>query len=39
MKTGVKVGVYPISELSWMDMGQISEMKDMINRLSDKEEF
>lgn len=39
MKTGVKVGVYPISESSWMDMGQISEMKDMINRLSEKEEF
>lgn len=39
MQTGIKVGVYPISELSWMDMGQISEMKDMINRLSDKEQI
>lgn len=39
MEQGEKVGVYPISESSWMDMGQISEMKDMINRLSDKEQI
>ena len=39
MKQGIKVGIYPISELSWMDMGQISEMQDMINRLSDKEQI
>ncbi|MPL97456.1 hypothetical protein SDC9_43647 [bioreactor metagenome] len=39
MDKGQKVGVYPISESSWMDMGQISEMKDMINRLSDKEQI
>lgn len=34
---GVKVGVYPISEQSWMDMGQISEMKEMVERLEKKE--
>lgn len=33
MKLGEKVGVYPISEGAWMDMGQIDEMKDMITRL------
>lgn len=39
MQQGERVGVYPISEASWMDMGQISEMKDMINRLSEKEKY
>lgn len=29
----VKVGIYPISEKAWMDMGQINEMKDMIGRI------
>lgn len=33
MKNNMKVGVYPITEKSWMDMGQIDEMKDMISRL------
>ena len=33
MKKGVKVGVYPISDKAWMDMGQIEEMKDMIERI------
>lgn len=30
---GSKVGVYPISENSWMDMGQIDEMEEMRRRL------
>lgn len=33
---GEKVGVYPISERSWMDMGQINEMKDMIDRIEEQ---
>ena len=37
MKDNVKVGVYPISENSWMDMGQISEMRDMVERIENKE--
>ncbi|MEG0308648.1 MAG: nucleotidyltransferase family protein [Clostridium sp.] len=37
MKKGVSVGVYPISEHSWMDMGQISEMKDMVERIEQNE--
>lgn len=37
MKNGVPVGVYPISEESWMDMGQISEMKEMIEKIEEKE--
>lgn len=30
---GEKVGVYPISEQSWMDMGQIEELDNMRRRL------
>ena len=37
MKDNIKVGVYPISESAWMDMGQISEMKDMIERIENNE--
>ena len=37
IKAGVKVGIYPISEQSWMDMGQISEMKEMVERIEEKE--
>ncbi|MHC1682811.1 MAG: nucleotidyltransferase family protein [Clostridiaceae bacterium] len=36
MKKGEKVGVYPISENSWMDMGQIDEMQKMIESLEGK---
>ncbi len=32
---GQKVGVYPISEQSWMDMGQIEELDNMRRRLED----
>lgn len=30
---GEKVGVFPISESAWMDMGQFSEMESMMKRL------
>ena len=30
---GEKIGIYPISENSWMDMGQIDEMEEMRRRL------
>lgn len=33
MKDGKKVGVFPISEKAWMDMGQFSEMESMIHNL------
>ncbi len=33
MKEGKRVGVYPVSDQSWMDMGQIQEMELMIERL------
>lgn len=32
-QTGEKIGVYPISEYSWMDMGQFEEMEEMTKRL------
>ena len=28
-RAGEKVGVYPISESSWMDMGQLEELEKM----------
>lgn len=33
---GEKVGVFPISEKSWMDMGQFSEMESMMQQLGIK---
>ncbi|MEG0020712.1 MAG: nucleotidyltransferase, partial [Oscillospiraceae bacterium] len=30
---GEKVGVYPVSENSWMDMGQLEELEAMRRRL------
>ena len=33
MKAGGKVGVFPISERAWMDMGQFSEMESMMRNL------
>ena len=33
---GKKVGVYPINENSWMDMGQLDELNKMENRLKGK---
>ena len=34
---GEKVGVYPISENHWFDMGQIDEMEEMRRRLEKDE--
>lgn len=34
MKIGEQVGVYPISEGSWMDMGQMDTLQDMLKRLN-----
>jgi len=36
-KSGRKIGVYPISENSWMDMGQFDEMEKMKRRLEKDE--
>ncbi len=33
MSSGEKVGIYPVSESSWMDMGQIDEMEGMRKKL------
>lgn len=33
IKEGENVGAYPVSERSWMDMGQFSEMEEMKRRL------
>jgi dTDP-glucose pyrophosphorylase len=30
---GEKIGIYPISEYAWMDMGQLDEMEEMRKRL------
>lgn len=30
---GLRIGVYPVSENSWLDMGQIKEMENMIDSL------
>lgn len=34
---GEKIGVYPIGEKSWLDMGQIDEMEEMRRRLESNE--
>ncbi|MBI4309138.1 MAG: CBS domain-containing protein [Candidatus Omnitrophica bacterium] len=31
---GLKVGIFPVSEKSWIDVGQLSEYKEIINKLS-----
>ncbi|MCT4566303.1 MAG: nucleotidyltransferase family protein [Maledivibacter sp.] len=36
IENGKRVGTYPISEKSWLDMGQIEEMKNMVERLGMK---
>lgn len=36
IKKGKNVGVYPISEKSWMDMGQIEELQDMLGKFGVK---
>ena len=35
---GEKVGVYPISESSWMDMGQLEELEKMRRKLENQQE-
>lgn len=35
-KIGKKVGIYPISDKSWMDMGQMDELKRMEKRLQEE---
>jgi dTDP-glucose pyrophosphorylase len=35
--TGKKIGIYPISENAWMDMGQLDEMEEMRKRLYGEE--
>ncbi len=37
IKSGEKVGVFPISESSWLDMGQFDEMEEMKKRLENNE--
>ena len=34
MRAGIGVGVYPISEKSWLDMGQFEELAEMRSRLA-----
>ena len=34
-RQGEKVGVYPISEGSWMDMGQLEELENMRRRMEE----
>ncbi|MBP7653495.1 nucleotidyltransferase family protein [Candidatus Dependentiae bacterium] len=36
MKRGVKVGVYPVSQKSWLDMGQLKELQDMMTKFGVK---
>jgi dTDP-glucose pyrophosphorylase len=33
MDSGARVGVYPISERSWLDVGQLEELQDALDRL------
>jgi dTDP-glucose pyrophosphorylase len=37
-KSGERVGVFPISEKSWMDMGQLDDLEEMRRRLSREEQ-
>ena len=34
-ESGYKVGVYPVSEKSWIDIGQLAEYKTMIKELAE----
>ena len=36
-QSGEKIGLYPISENSWMDMGQIDVMEDMRRRMENEQ--
>lgn len=37
IKQGKRVGVYPISEKSWLDMGQLDELENMLGALGVKQ--
>lgn len=39
MNIGESVGVYPISEGAWMDMGQMDNLQDMLKRLNIEEQY
>ena len=32
---GIRIGMYPVSEDSWMDMGQFDELQKMTERLEE----
>lgn len=36
IEKGEKIGVYPVSENSWLDMGQFKEMENMLDKLGVK---
>ncbi|WP_202594342.1 sugar phosphate nucleotidyltransferase [Oceanobacillus massiliensis] len=36
IENGEKIGVYPVSENSWLDMGQFTEMENMLEKLGVK---
>jgi len=36
LKKGEKVGVYPVSEKSWLDMGQFENLQEMLKRFETK---
>ena len=33
LKKGEKVGVYPVSEKSWIDIGQIEELQNILRNI------
>lgn len=33
-ENGLKVGIFPVSEKSWIDVGQLSEYKETVNKLN-----
>ncbi len=33
-QSGLKVGIFPVSERSWIDIGQLSEYKEIINKMN-----
>lgn len=36
LERGEKVGIYPVSDKAWLDMGQLKEMENMLERLGIK---
>lgn len=36
IKNGEKIGIYPVSDKEWLDMGQLMEMENMLERLGIK---